>query len=229
MVRVLHSAKKNRAIVKSLFPANVRDRLLKQEEEKQSQLRRTSFGSMGSVGGPRRNNSDNGSRRCSNESREKRSSMDMIGRRGSNEARKNSNEARRYSNDKPRRRHSGDNLIADVSYITSNVVSGAVSGMTTAVSGVSSSVTTVVSGVGSMAGSFLTPLAPSKLKLKFFLSEANNKGFHETQVQKSLKDVNKMDRPIADLFPHSTVLFADISGFTAWVRTMRRSFCNNLT
>jgi hypothetical protein len=91
--------------------------------------------------------------------------------------------------------------------------------MSTAVSGVSSSVTTVVSGVGSMAGSFLTPLAPSKLKLKFFLSEDNNKASNESySTAKSEEDARQVEKPIADLFPHCTVLFADISGFTAWVR-----------
>lgn len=49
---------------------------------------------------------------------------------------------------------------------------------------------------------------PAKLRLKSFL--------HETP-KNSNSDVNVLQtKPIADLFPHCTVLFADIAGFTAW-------------
>jgi len=55
-----------------------------------------------------------------------------------------------------------------------------------------------------MNGSF-TVMPSSKMRLKTFLTES--------------EDVNAngaASKPIADLFPNCTVLFADISGFTAW-------------
>ena len=47
---------------------------------------------------------------------------------------------------------------------------------------------------------------PQKNRLKTFLGDDGH-----TTDQKEMKD-----RPIADLFPETTVLFADIAGFTAW-------------
>ena len=60
-----------------------------------------------------------------------------------------------------------------------------------------------------MAGIAL--LAPPKMRLKFFLHEDTSNTLKN--VEGGEKDHHK---PIADLFPHCTVLFADLSGFTAW-------------
>lgn len=52
-----------------------------------------------------------------------------------------------------------------------------------------------------------SPRGTPKLRLKSFLRDAS------PLLSPSLMDTGK---PIADFFPHCTVLFADISGFTAW-------------
>lgn len=54
-----------------------------------------------------------------------------------------------------------------------------------------------------------------KFRLKNFLDEADEEG------NANNKDINrtgaiKESKPIADLFPNTTVMFADIAGFTAW-------------
>ena len=50
--------------------------------------------------------------------------------------------------------------------------------------------------------------APAKLRLKTFLHENPRNDNSDANVLQS--------KPIADLFPHCTVCFADIAGFTAW-------------
>lgn len=45
-------------------------------------------------------------------------------------------------------------------------------------------------------------MMPGNHKIKTFLNGGNNAGEHSD--------------PIADLFPHCTVMFADIADFTAW-------------
>jgi hypothetical protein len=72
-----------------------------------------------------------------------------------------------------------------------------------------------VVGLTSMA------LAPAKLRLKSFLYEHKNSGLeqehqYDPEMQSSASYDAVETKPIADLFPHCTVLFADISGFTAW-------------
>ena len=52
--------------------------------------------------------------------------------------------------------------------------------------------------------------AAPKLRLKTFMAN-DNKGV--TKIESSERNVAD---PIADLFPHCTVLFADVSGFSAW-------------
>jgi class 3 adenylate cyclase len=53
------------------------------------------------------------------------------------------------------------------------------------------------------------PFHSTKLKLQSFLREGTDlKGTNDT--------INGMSRPIAELFSDTTVMFADISGFTAW-------------
>jgi hypothetical protein len=198
MQTILRNAKNSRAIVTSLFPAKVRNRLLKEELARKERLttepRRNSLNSIGSQTSSRRNSAQH-SRRMSNETPTKRMNNDLCNssRRSSNEGRRNSNEAR--STPVGRRRNSGD-LITDIFPFS------------TAVHGVSN----VVTGVGTIAGNLL--LAPSKLRLKFFLREDNpNNGFESYGATMSGED-SENEKPIADLFPHCTVLFADISGFT---------------
>jgi class 3 adenylate cyclase len=65
----------------------------------------------------------------------------------------------------------------------------------------------------------LTELAPAKLRLKFFLHNTPQNGVAPSgeDSESEAEDYMVLKRkPIADLFPHCTVLFADISGFTAW-------------
>ncbi|GKY99131.1 hypothetical protein MPSEU_000868600 [Mayamaea pseudoterrestris] len=51
-----------------------------------------------------------------------------------------------------------------------------------------------------------------KLSLKTFLFE----GLSDMEVEEADGDIGYKGKPIADLFTESTVLFADIAGFTAW-------------
>jgi class 3 adenylate cyclase len=54
--------------------------------------------------------------------------------------------------------------------------------------------------------------APTKSQIKNFLAS-------ETGVGDDDDDIMYKTKPIADLFPETTILFADISGFTAWSST----------
>jgi hypothetical protein len=54
----------------------------------------------------------------------------------------------------------------------------------------------------------------TKHRLKSFIIEDGGK--HGEPVPGSSADAALASKPIADLFPHTTVLFADIAGFTAW-------------
>jgi class 3 adenylate cyclase len=54
--------------------------------------------------------------------------------------------------------------------------------------------------------------APTKSQIKNFLAS-------ETGVVDDDDDIMYKTKPIADLFPETTILFADISGFTAWSST----------
>jgi class 3 adenylate cyclase len=55
-------------------------------------------------------------------------------------------------------------------------------------------------------------LAPSKVRLKSLLAKS-----HMKMKDSSMSDDDPLfAKPIADLFPHCTVLFADVSGFSAW-------------
>lgn len=53
---------------------------------------------------------------------------------------------------------------------------------------------------------------PAKTKMRNFLSEGSVDGDEMDVMGAEIDD----DRPIADLFPETTILFADIAGFTAW-------------
>lgn len=193
--RITKSAKNSRAIVTSLFPANVRERLLKEEDERKqrvgAQQRRTSLNSIGSNHSSRYNNAEN-ARRLSNE---RRTSIDLCSRRSSNDGRRSSNDGRRNSNDNG---NNGFGRRASMSF-----------------GGVSSVVSGVNAMAGSMAGYIL--MAPSKFRLKSFLNEdSHHANCTEPYPTEKSDDESQNEKPIADLFPHCTVLFADISGFTAW-------------
>jgi hypothetical protein len=79
--RVIKSARNNRAIVSSLFPANVRDRLLQEEEDRKQRQTQTRHSSLAS-----------GSSHHDVAEYKRRLSNDMYSRRRSNEGRRNSNE-----------------------------------------------------------------------------------------------------------------------------------------
>ncbi len=51
---------------------------------------------------------------------------------------------------------------------------------------------------------------PAKAKMRNFLSNEREDG--DRDMMGECDD----DRPIADLFPETTIMFADIAGFTAW-------------
>ena len=53
------------------------------------------------------------------------------------------------------------------------------------------------------------PFEPTKLRLKTFLNEGKSE-FTTSSTKR------EKDKPIADLFPETTVMFGDIAGFTAW-------------
>jgi class 3 adenylate cyclase len=60
-------------------------------------------------------------------------------------------------------------------------------------------------------------MATPKLRLKNYLTEA------PTDTRGSNVNLPFGSEPIADFFPHTTVLFADLSGFTAWSSTREPS------
>ena len=55
--------------------------------------------------------------------------------------------------------------------------------------------------------------APQKFRLKNYLNEEEIPNAKKESVKNGADDDSK---PIADLFPNTTVMFADIAGFTAW-------------
>lgn len=162
MNKIEKAAEASRAIVASLFPENVRDRILGEETEG-----RRASATSGDTS-PRRGSNEN-SRRGSNEN----------SRRGSNE---------------------NSSIVQDI--------------MTPIMQPIIQPLTSIMAGVAN--------LAPSKMLLKSFL--------HEEDLQASTRHISNVDlpeddedcvfdisrKPIADLFPHCTVLFSDIEGFTAW-------------
>jgi class 3 adenylate cyclase len=167
MKRVLKAAKDSRAIVSSLFPANVRDRLLQENEDRKQQTGEQRTSRRGSVFFETRRNSGGSS---SNDGR----------RRNSNEKRSNERES-----------------------IIDSMVDMTMFPVRTAM--------TAINGI--------TELAPAKLRLKFFLHNTPQNGEAPLVQDGESEDEDDMvlkRKPIADLFPHCTVLFADISGFTAW-------------
>jgi hypothetical protein len=56
----------------------------------------------------------------------------------------------------------------------------------------------------------------SKDKLKTFSGKQGLKNFLEEEGHGEDNVVAYDSKPIADLFPHTTIMFADISGFTSW-------------
>eukprot|EP00977_Amphora_coffeiformis_P007624 scaffold1684_cov214-Amphora_coffeaeformis.AAC.8 len=59
-------------------------------------------------------------------------------------------------------------------------------------------------------------LFPKIVKDRMFSATANAKTTKSTGADSSRALVSFQDAPIADLFPHATIFFADIVGFTAW-------------
>jgi class 3 adenylate cyclase len=57
-------------------------------------------------------------------------------------------------------------------------------------------------------------LEPQKYRLKHYLDEDGPAADYAKEVHESVDILQ--GRPIADLFPNTTVMFADIAGFTAW-------------
>jgi hypothetical protein len=200
MKRIMLAAQNRHDLLTKLYPTNVREILLREEKERKERMvpRRNSNGSSPGSFVP-----GISSRRSSGDHANHSSQENPVCR--------TSGDNRLHSNDGPRR-NSGDHLISEIFHSS---VTGAVTGVNVAVNGVS----TVVTGVGAMAGNLLTPLAPSKLRLRFLLKEDQEKGpsGENACAAKPEEKSSAAEKPIADLFPNCTVLFADISGFTAWV------------
>lgn len=181
--RVKKTANENRAIVSSLFPENVRTRMIQEEEDRKRAEESNRRGSGDALAANRRQSMFP----------RRRVSGDGSSRRSSNDGRRNSNE--------------GGTGIADYSYIP---LANAVVGLTS----------TAVAGLAGMA------LAPPKLLLKSFLNEHKNSSTQrpydsEMQGGASLDDETEA-KPIADLFPHCTVLFAGTYN-VAWKFSKARS------
>jgi class 3 adenylate cyclase len=67
----------------------------------------------------------------------------------------------------------------------------------------------------------LHELSGNKVRLSNFLIEARDLNAEDTDADDD--DFMYKTKPIADLFPETTILFADISGFTAWSSTREPS------
>ena len=168
MKRVLRAAKSNRAIVSSLFPANVRDRLLQENEHRKQQA---------------------GEQRTMNRGEQRQTSR-FSNVSSLNDGLRNGKEKYRRSNER------GESLIDSMVEMTMFPVRTAM---------------TAINGI--------TELAPAKLRLKFFLRNTPQNGEAPLIQDNESEDEDEMvlkRKPVADLFSHCTVLFADISGFTAW-------------
>lgn len=59
-------------------------------------------------------------------------------------------------------------------------------------------------------------LANSKARLKTFLSDGSSSGIGDMDETEAGGVMQLKSAPIAELFPETTVMFADIAGFTAW-------------
>ena len=58
---------------------------------------------------------------------------------------------------------------------------------------------------------------PQKLRLKLFLEESSQHPRRDSTPTTTEEDSEVLEtKQIADMFPHTTILFADIVGFTAW-------------
>ncbi len=57
-----------------------------------------------------------------------------------------------------------------------------------------------------------------RLRMKTFLNDEDAADRRTAQMdpERPFMDEADTEAPIADLFPHTTVMFADIAGFTAW-------------
>ena len=59
-------------------------------------------------------------------------------------------------------------------------------------------------------------IQPTKSRMKSFLKDGDGEGGGGGDAMDFGDGAAEFDRPIADLFPETTIMFADISGFTAW-------------
>lgn len=180
---ILRSAHEARAIVSSLFPANVRERLFETSREKRRQK-------------------DKKKRKKHRKLRRKKSSDDTDGAQSD----------KVKDGDRLGNINNISNLEASPSY-TSDAHPATVLSPT--------AVKKLISGLDHTPLDYFND-APSegrktvivshpKHRLKTFLNSS-------TQVldMSAHGSFHGTDKPIADLFPHTTVLFADIAGFTAW-------------
>jgi class 3 adenylate cyclase len=93
---------------------------------------------------------------------------------------------------------------------------------------------TKVVGEAAKSNAIVTSLFPSNVRDRLYaeneekaaLVDANNKSRLKKFLVSEVPGLNEVDddfmyktKPIADLFPETTILFADISGFTAWSST----------
>jgi class 3 adenylate cyclase len=188
MSKIDKAAEASRAIVSSLFPQNVRDRILGGEAEG----RRTS--AISAEPASTRRGSNEHSRRGSNEHSRRGSSNDNS-RRCSNE------HSRRGSNDGSRRgSNENSSIVQDI--------------MTPIMQPIIQPFTSIMAGVAN--------LVPAKMLLRSFLHQEDllQASIHTQNIDDPDEDeactLDPNSKPIADLFPHCTVLFSDIEGFTAW-------------
>jgi NADH:ubiquinone oxidoreductase subunit 6 (subunit J) len=181
---ILRAAREARAIVSSLFPASVRDRLFETSREKQRQ-----------------------------KEKKKRKKLRKLRRKS-----KASDEVDGAQSDKI----TGGNHLSNIDNIcnleaspscTSDVHQDALLSPTT--------VKKLISRLDHPPLDYLNETA-SKQRNTAIVSHPKHrlKTFLNSSVPpldlSGHGSFNGMDKPIADLFPHTTVLFADIAGFTAW-------------
>lgn len=154
--QVMKHAKRNFRIVKSLFPAGVRDRLLEQQEQA-----------------------------TMNSTRQAKASLETKSSRAASEL--------------------GDRLsVADLEH--GRDLSD------------SSDATRTVENTSAPGSPSKAMRASPKRRLRSFLRDRENfSGFSKDDDNASVIPSNAVEqKPIADLFPSCTILFADIAGFTAW-------------
>jgi class 3 adenylate cyclase len=214
MSKIEKAAEASRAIVSSLFPENVRDRILAEGRRASITSAERALSRRGSNENIRRGSNEN-IRRGSNEklgsNENSRRGSNENSRRGSNEnSRRGSNENSRRGSNENSRRGSNEN-----SRRGSNENSSIVQDIITPImQPIMQPFTSIMAGVAN--------LAPAKMLLKSFLHEEDlqatrhSKNYLPDEDEEEVCSLVPDSKPIADLFPHCTVLISDIEGFTAW-------------